>query len=415
MLQCIPPDKIQLGMFIEGFEGSWWQHPFWRRRFLLSTPDDLEKVRSSAVSGVFIDTSKGIGTQPQRDRPRSDPVATEPSAQKIAKARETISSGAMSSARTKIYFDENARAAKIVDRSKKIVRQIFDEARLGKAVRSGDVIEVVEEIADSLERSSKALIGIVRLKSKDEYTYLHSVAVCALMVNFGRQLHLPEKEVRDLGVAGLVHDIGKMGVPADVLNKPSRLDDDEFALVRAHPEHGFSLLEQGVGLPDAALDVCRHHHEKIDGSGYPYGLRGDQISRAARMGAICDVYDALTSDRCYKQAWTTVQAIDAMRGWDGHFDPRLLFGFMQSVAIFPTGMLVRLRSNRLGVVLENGRRATRPRVKAFYSVPDREMIAPEVVIIDDNLAHDQILSEEDPRHWAIENWVELRDRLIHDS
>jgi putative nucleotidyltransferase with HDIG domain len=405
-------------MFVESFEGSWWQHPFWRSRFVINNPKDLERVRASEVSAVIIDTAKGA--EPL-EGPRPAPTSSDRGglqksadpAQKIAKAR--MSAAADVSASTKIYFDENARAAKIVDRSKKIVRQIFDGARLGKAVRSADVLDVVEEVAGSIERSPKALLGIVRLKSKDEYTYLHSVAVCALMVNLSRQLQLPEKEVRDMGVAGLLHDIGKMVIPETVLNKPGRLNDEEFAIVKAHPERGYELLAQGVGIPDAALDVCRHHHEKVDGSGYPFGLTGEQMSQAAKMGAICDVYDALTSNRAYKEAWTTAAAIGAMRSWEGHFDPRLLFAFMQSTSIFPPGMLVRLRSNRLAVVLENGRRTTRPRVKAFYSATDREMITPQVVIIDDSLAHDQIMSEEDPSHWVLDNWVEVQDRLIHDS
>jgi len=421
MLKSIAPNKVQIGMFVEGFEGSWWQHPFWRSRFVISNPKDLERVRASEVSAVIIDTTKGAepleGTQPapasSEQMPGGGPQKSADPAQKIAHARTAAATDV--SASTKVYFDENARAAKIVDRSKKVVKQIFDGARLGKAVRSADVVDVVEEIAESIERSPKALLGIVRLKSKDEYTYLHSVAVCALMVNLSRQLQLPEKEVRDMGVAGLLHDVGKMAIPETVLNKPCRLDDDEFAIVKAHPEHGYALLTQGIGLPEAALDVCRHHHEKVDGSGYPFGLNGDQLSQAAKMGAICDVYDALTSNRAYKEAWTTAAAIGAMRSWEGHFDPKLLFAFMQSTAIFPAGMLVRLRSNRLAVVLENGRRTTQPRVKAFYSATDREMIAPQVVIIDDSLAHDQIMSEENPRHWALENWAELQDRLIHDS
>jgi putative nucleotidyltransferase with HDIG domain len=418
MLKSIAPSEIQLGMFVEGFEGSWWQHPFWRSRFVINNPKDLERVRASEVSAVIIDTAKGAepleGAQPApTSSDRSGLQKSADPAQKIAQAR--MSAAVDVSASTKIYFDENARAAKIVDRSKKIVRQIFDGARLGKAVRSADVLDVVEEVAGSIERSPKALLGIVRLKSKDEYTYLHSVAVCALMVNLSRQLKLPEKEVRDMGVAGLLHDIGKMVIPETVLNKPGRLNDEEFAIVKAHPERGYALLAQGIGIPDAALDVCRHHHEKVDGSGYPFGLTGDQMSQAAKMGAICDVYDALTSNRAYKEAWTTAAAIGAMRSWEGHFDPKLLFAFMQSTSIFPPGMLVRLRSNRLAVVLENGRRTTRPRVKAFYSATDREMITPQVVIIDDSLAHDQIMSEEDPRHWALDNWAELQDRLIHDS
>lgn len=394
-------------MYIKGFEGSWFDHPFWRSRFVIEDQDDLARVRDSKVAAVIVDIAKS------RMKPEAVPSSTPekrdaPAA--IATARTSFAADRATS-----FLNENARAAKTVDRSKRIIRRVFEDARLGKAVRSGDVMPIVDEITDSLERSPKALLGVIRLKSKEEYTCLHSVAVCVLMVNLGRHLQLPETIVHNLGMAGLLHDVGKMTLPSEVLNKPGRLNDDEFAIIRQHPERGFALLSEGTGVPQEVFDVCRHHHEKMDGSGYPFGSKGDDISLAARMAAICDVYDALSSNRVYKDAWTPVESVSAMLSWDGHFDAKILFAFMQSVSVFPTGMLVRLRSNRLAVVLENGRRATRPRVKAFYATREREMLPPEVVIIDDSLAHDQIISMEDPRHWALDSWSEMQMDLLRDA
>src|SRR5690606_14238117 len=141
---------------------------------------------------------------------------------------------------------------------------------------------------------------ILRLKNKNEYTYLHSVAVCTLMVNAARYMGKSEAETRDYGMAGLLHDLGKMGIPDAILNKSGRLTDAEFEAVRNHPEHGYQVLRGSPNVPAMALDVCRHHHEKIDGTGYPFGLPADAISLVSRLGAVCDVYDALTSDRVYK-------------------------------------------------------------------------------------------------------------------
>jgi len=159
------------------------------------------------------------------------------------------------------------------------------------------------------------------------------------------------------------------------------------------------------------MDVSLHHHEKVDGTGYPRRLSGEAISLAARMGAICDVYDALTSNRAYKAAWTPVEAIAAMAGWAGQFDRDLLFSFMQSIAVYPPGMLVRLRSNRLAVVLDNGPRASRPRVRAFYSTTDHELIQPMTLVIDDSWATDQIISEEAPEKWRIADWPAVQEKL----
>ncbi|MEA3540629.1 MAG: HD-GYP domain-containing protein [Pseudomonadota bacterium] len=293
-------------------------------------------------------------------------------------------------------------ATRVTNQSKKVMREIFDSARLGKAVQCASVTAVVADVTSMIEKNRQAFLKVLRLKSKDEYTYLHSVAVCALMINLGRQLKLDEARIADLGTAGLLHDIGKMLVPADVLNKPGRLTAEEFAIIQTHAERGSQLLEEIGAVPDLALDVCRHHHEKMDGTGYPSRLPGAQISLAARMGAICDVYDALTSNRVYKQAWTPVEAITRMRSWEGHFDSALLFSFMQSIETFPVGMVVRLRSNRLGVVLDNGRRASRPKVLAFYSTRDQEWIEKDIVVIGESLSRDAILEEVDPAHWGIE-------------
>lgn len=410
MLQRIACEQVRLGMYIEKFDGSWWKHPFWRSHFLLTAERDLEALRSADLGGVFIDISKGVAPDPlplAESHPRVTPAA---SAKRAVPAEISPSEYRKSAATA-----ERARATQVMNQSKKVMRRVFDGARLGKAVRSADVMGVVDAISASVRRNPAALIGVTRLKSKDEYTYLHSVAVCALMVNLARQLNLDPRSVQDMGVAGLLHDIGKMGVPSAVLNKPGRLTDEEFALIREHPDHGRRLLEEGEDVPDLAIDVCRHHHEKMDGTGYPFGLSGEQISLAARMGAICDVYDALTSNRAYKKASTPAEAITQMWEWDGHFDRQLLFRFMQSISVFPVGLLVRLRSNRLGIVLDNGARASRPRVLAFYGMREAAMIAPTEVVITDSLADDQIVAVEQPNSWGFDDWPMLRDQFLNQK
>ncbi len=204
-----------------------------------------------------------------------------------------------------------------------------------------------------------------------------------------------------------------MGVPDEILSKPGRLTDQEFETIRSHPAHGHEMLSGVPGLPSPALDVCLHHHEKMDGSGYPFGHPAEQISMAARLGAICDVYDALTSDRIYKTGWEPQEAVAAMWSWDGHFDPALLFAFMTSIGVFPSGMLVSVRSNRLAIILENKRRASRPRVLAFYSTRDKCPLPPETVTIRDDLSGDQILAPENPSHWALGDWESLRAHLLN--
>ena len=148
----------------------------------------------------------------------------------------------------------------------------------------------------------------MRLKTKDDYTYLHSVAVCALMLVLGRQMGLEGEALRSVGGAGLLHDVGKMAIADEVLNKPGRLTDSEFDLIKTHPVRGWEILQASEIGDATVLDVCRHHHERVDGSGYPDRIQGEALTLFARMGAVCDVYDAVTSDRAYKQGWEPAEA-----------------------------------------------------------------------------------------------------------
>lgn len=388
-LKRIQRDQLRLGMYIHGFDGSWFDHPFWRRGFLLQCESDLAAVRGSTVGTLLIDTSKGSDlTPPEIAAQAVSPSGPNPPPQ-----------------------DEKTEAAtRVVDRAKEAMRGVFDDARLGKAVESSAVMSVVEDVATSIEQNRRALLKVLRLKSKDEYTYLHSVAVCALMINLARQLGLDEGAAAELGTAGLLHDIGKVMIPSAVLNKPGRLTEEEFALAKTHSLEGYRLLSEVDGIPTAALDVVQHHHEKMDGTGYPHRLRGEEISLAARMGAICDVYDAVTSNRPYKDAWPPMEAITRMRQWSGHFDPQLLFSFMLSIGLLPVGTVVRLQTERLGVVIEGGGRATRPKVLAFYSTRRRRFTRTELVVAGDGRSGDAILAEVDPASWGIAR--ERVDRLV---
>lgn len=417
MIRRITCDQVKAGMFIQAFGGSWFRHPFWSTKFLIESPEDVEKVRQSGVPYVEIDDALGIGPEEDAPRPASASAsASAPAAPATAaparRAAPPVNPEPLSDDRRAA---ERKQAQRLVARSKQVMTGVFNRARLGRAVRVAEVVDIVDEINASVGRNPHALLSVTRLKNKDEYTYLHSVAVCTLMVNIARHLGMDETETRNMGLAGLLHDIGKMGVPEPVLNKNGRLTDEEFAMVKSHPEHGYKLLAEAPDMVDAALDVCRHHHEKMDGTGYPFGLAAEQISTAARLGAICDVYDALTSDRPYKEAWSPAEAIGAMWSWDGHFDRKLLFGFMQSVGVFPTGMLVQLRSNRLGMVLENSRRASRPKVCAFYATRERDFCEPEIVTIKDSLDGDQIVAADDPRHWGFSDWDRMAESLAHGA
>ncbi|VVT07919.1 putative enzyme [Sphingomonas sp. EC-HK361] len=409
MTRRLAPTDVTLGMYVQGFEGSWLSHPFWRSKFLLTDPEDVLLIHASRVEAVLVDEARStvsfVGEKvAAAEPPRAGNVArrwasSEPPAREVWPVSDP-------------HAADRARATKVAGASKKVMKRVFDGCRLGRAIRMDEVTDVVASIEDEVDRNRTALIGITRLKSKDEYTYLHSVAVCALMVNLAREIGLKETEVREMGLAGLLHDVGKMGVDEAILNKPGALSEAEYVAVRRHAEIGHAILEKGGEVPDRVLDVCLHHHERLDGRGYPHRLAGDAVSLAARMGAICDVYDAITSRRSYKEPWTPVETITAMEQWAGHFDPNLLFSFMKSIGVYPPGTLVRLRSNQLAIAMPNGRRGSRPKMLAFYSTCDREMIEPHSIQLADHLGGDGVISREDPDRWGLSDWPALRDHLM---
>lgn len=409
MIERIAAKDVRTGMFIVGFEGSWFSHPFWRKNFVLSNDEDVQRIRECSADAVLIDTARGTimpasATMPAQNR------SVEPARHNRIRWAAMIPRRETSGEDTQAA--DRAAATRTVGRCKAVMQQVFDGARLGKAIRSADVGAVVDEISDSLDRNRSALLGITRLKSKDEYTYLHSVAVCALMVNLARELGLPDSEVRELGLAGLLHDVGKMTVEDSILNKPGQLTSAEFEEIKCHTSRGHALLSEGDGVPETALDVCLHHHEKMDGTGYPFRLGSDRISRAARMGAICDVYDAMTSNRSYKTAWSPADTVEAMLSWDGHFDRPMLFRFMRSIGVYPTGVLVQLRTNRLAVALPNGRRASRPKFRVFYALADRATLPYEDITISDTLSGDQVVAEGDATRAGIGDWGKARDAIL---
>jgi HD-GYP domain-containing protein (c-di-GMP phosphodiesterase class II) len=203
-------------------------------------------------------------------------------------------------------------------------------------------------------------------------------------------------------MAGLLHDLGKALMPMDVLNKPGKLSDEEFAIIKTHPEEGYKLLLDGKGVSAAIKDVCLHHHEKVDGSGYPIGLNGESMSLIAKMGAVCDVYDAITSNRPYKAGWDPAESIKRMAEWKGHFDPSVFQAFVKSLGIYPIGSLVRLESGKLGVVIEQGEQSLlKPKVKVFFSTKSQAYLKPET--IDLARSAEKIASREDAAKWGIKD------------
>ncbi|WP_343584820.1 HD-GYP domain-containing protein [Herbaspirillum sp.] len=366
MLKKIKVEELVLGMYFAGFDdAAWMHHPFWKNKFLIKSPSELQQARASGIACCWIDTAKGLdvaAAQADESVPDEPEAAAAPAPQAPELDPELVNAQALCAT------------------AKKATQAMFAEVRMGKVLDMERCVSVVEEIASSVMQSPNALMSVVRLKLADEYTYLHSVAVCALMVALGRTLGLDETSCREAGLGGFLHDIGKAFIPHDILNKAGKLTDEEFAIVRKHPELGYKYLSQDPNVPDYARNVCLYHHEKIDGTGYPEGLRGGAISLYARMAAICDVYDALTSERRYKHAWDPAETISTMATWNGHFDRAMFLAFVKTLGIYPVGSIVKLESGRTGFVIrQNDKDLTRPVLKVFSYNDNRAISDTEIL------------------------------------
>jgi putative nucleotidyltransferase with HDIG domain len=384
-LKKIPVTQVATGMFINRFEGSWINHSFWRTKFLVSDDALLTRVRTSGAMECWIDVNQGI------DGPADTVQPLTPDSPMLPAPRASVATS---------MTDELQRVTGILSSAKAMVTRMFNEARMGKAIDASQCATLVNDIVESVDRNSDALISLSRLKLANDYTCMHSVAVCALMVSLGRQLQFDDEHCRQAGMAGLLHDMGKAAVPVEILNKPGKLTDEEFDIIKQHPVRGQKILIEGGFHEDHILDVCRHHHERMDGGGYPDRLQATQISLLARMGAVCDVYDAVTSDRSYKAGWDPAESIARMASWQGHFDEEILHAFVKSIGIYPTGSLVRLTSGRLAVVVEQSRgKLTAPKVKIFFSTNSGVPLRPELVDLSDPSCSVEIESRESPQNW----------------
>ena len=408
MLRKISVDQVRPGMYVHELCGSWLDNPFWSSTFTLRDRADVHKLQASGVRELWIDTDKGLDVAPDdADQEDESDESDESAAPELDEAPAVIKAAPFTFAPQPHVGmqDEVSVAAKILQKSREAVSAMFEDARMGRLANAEAALPLVDDIAASVSRNSAALVSLARLKRADDYTYMHSVAVCAMMVTLAKQLGLPDGEVRDLGLAGLLHDIGKMAIPLEILNKPGRLTDDEFMQVKGHPGAGHEILLQVAGIPAVVLDVCLHHHERIDGKGYPERLGQQTLSHAARMGAICDVYDAITSNRPYKDGWSPTESLRKMALWakEGHFDETIFAAFVKCIGIYPVGTLVRLKSDRLGVVTDNSKSLLRPMVRVFFSIRQMLYVQPETIDLNRPGVGEAIVSTEEAKKWRIEH------------
>lgn len=389
-------DQLRPGMYVHDVNCAWMDHPFVSNHFPVKDEQRVQDIRALGVCELYIDTARGLDVD---DAPTADEVwqSTVADMARIAEERQDET-------RRVTLAEEIRRAAPLHREANRIVRDMLVDVRLGRHVELEQVEPVVEQMVDSLFRNQDALLPLARLKHHDQYTFQHSVSVCALMVAFARGLGLERPIVREIAIGALLHDVGKAKVPDEVLNKPAKLTEAEFAKMKSHVVQSIVILQHTPGISAIALNVAGQHHERYDGTGYPNRLSGEQISLYGRMAAIVDVYDAISSDRVYHKGMSPTAALGRMLEWSKyHFDPKLVRLFVKSVGIYPTGTLVRLKSERLGVVREqHADRLLQPKVLVFYHAAQRYYLEPEEIDLAWPGCQDRIVGHEEYEAWGID-------------
>ena len=402
MLKKIPACELQVGMYIHDLDCGWAEHPFLRSRFMVGSECEIDKIHRAGIHGVVIDCNRGLDAS-------NAPTLTE--AKESTEAGITALAARTFNCRRVTLAEEVERATGVRRRATELVRTVMADARLGRAVELDQVGPVVESVTESVLRNPDALLGLLRIKNKDNYTFLHSVSVCALLVAFCRSREMDDEIIYQAGLGGLLHDIGKALVPDAILNKQGRLSEEEFEIIKHHPRDGYDILVKTIGIGEIPLDITLHHHERHDGSGYPERQSGRAIGELAQMAAIVDVYDAITSDRCYHKGMPAAEALRKIYEWSKfHFSPTLAQEFIRCIGIYPVGTLVLLESGRLGVVIEQHRKSLlTPKVNVFFNTRKQVHIRREVVDLSRSVGAggaDRIVRIEtgdtwniDPRHY----------------
>ena len=399
----IPADQLRPGMYIHDLNCGWMDHPFVSNRFAVDDQETLDKIRKLGIREIYIDVTLGLDVS--EDAPTAEEVRRDIQARMadIVNQPESPASVPLATERT--------RAKKLHSEANQIARHMLQDVRLGKQIEMEQINPLVENMIDSIFRNPDALLPLGRLKEHDNYTFQHSVSVCALMIAFARGLGLERSIIKEIAIGALLHDVGKAKVPDAILNKPAKLTEAEFAKMQSHVVQSIIILQHTPGISQIALDVAGQHHERYDGTGYPNQLKGEEISLYGQMGAIVDVYDALTSERVYKKGMPPTEALGKLLEWSKyHFEPELVRKYIRMVGIYPTGSLVRLESGKLAIVLEQSRdKPTQPKVWIMYSSKSNVYVKPEEVDLSRPNCQDRIVGHEDYADWEIDPYRWIKD------
>jgi len=394
----VSTSELYVGMFVSGLDRPWLETPFYTQGFLIETREDIARLQQFCES-VYIDI--------RRCR-KMDPTKLQ-SAHKVEHKKNGKASSKVSRDRPRVpmseifhgrklrryeddskWEDESPRAQKALSTLIVDIDEIFESVSAGEKMNVIKLRKSVEPVVDSISRNPDACLWVNRLKRHDQYTYQHSLSASMWAVSLGRQVGLPRQDLRSLAMGCLLMDVGKLRIDTELLKKERELNDEEAAEVASHIGHGLDILEECGVINQDVIDMVAYHHERHDGSGYPHGLYGSEIPAFARIAAVVDTYDALTSNRHYARAIAPSDAIKLLyHSRDRDFQAELVEAFIQAIGIYPAGTLVELSSGEVGVVVAEYRtRRLRPKVMLLLDARKNKLPEPRIIDLQEETAQE---------------------------
>jgi len=382
MKKKIEISHLQKGMYVAELDRPWLESPFMFQGFVIDD-DEVFKSVNDLCEYVVIDTEKGDDIDPSIEHVPSSAIVID------FKTRKRLP--------TTTTFQEELKQARIVHkRARNQIDSMFNDVRMGKNLDVSGAKEVVSGMVDSIVRNPDAQLWLSNLRKRDEYTAIHSLNVCIFALTFARYLGFNTEEMNEIGVGALLHDIGKMRVPLEILNKEGELTKEEREIVREHAQHGFDILQNSPGLPASTIEVVYTHHERKKGTGYPRGLVEAQIHLFSRMVAIVDIYDAITSDRVYHHGMNTLDALKNMFKWrENDLDTELVESFIQCLGIYPIGSLVELNTGEVGIVLSVSQGRKLVPIVMLVCDKDKQVVTPPRILDLSKFTHEKTENKDD--------------------
>lgn len=402
-IKRIHVSALRPGMFICDFNAGWLSHPFLKNQILITHQKQIKEIRQYGIEYVYIDIEKGKGSPEGKTL---SAIASQDRPLMLDHAQEACASSASSPLKieNQPLTRENIKQVRsLLKLARARLRAAMEDIRLGRPIDVPAIRDTAEEITEATIRNGHIMSLICQLRKTSEYTLNHSLNVSILLSSFAQHLRFNPKSIKDIAFGGLLHDIGKLVVKDNILNKPGKLTEDEYEHMKSHVPLGLSLISP-YKLPSDTIAVVSEHHERFDGSGYPNNLERIKISIPGRMAGIVDVYDAISSDRVYHRGLAPPEAIRRIFEWRLHFDPELVNCFVKCLGIYPVGSLVRLASNKLAVVImHHPEDLLRPRVRVIYDINAQRILPRDEIELSAPFWHDRerIVGHEDAAAWGV--------------